>query len=502
MNEPAAVTFGASSHVGLVREVNEDSLLTDPPLFAVADGMGGHDGGDLASQTVIEELGRVPLTAYSAASGAQKILDAFRSTQQRLLAYGATHRGSDGRRWRGGTTAVVALLVEHEGTPHWLLANLGDSRIYTFDADDGDGRLDRVSTDHSVVQELIDTGMITEEEALVHPERHIVTRALGGPEDVAPDFFVLPVAETPAGAALLRRHQRHGARPGDRGRAGRPPRPGRRRRRSGRGRARSRWRRQRDGGGHRRDVGRRAVSPVSRSVVPGEWYAVLGDDMVVLLPPAAKDRVSAIWERVDEGAGFDEVLDTLISRGLRDLPAFVLVSQGVDGSVKVVVRGAGRAELTTDDGPVVVEGSAETTWVERSLTGVTGLHVEVADASGEPYAVGPGLVRVAEVREPVEAPPAPVEHADPQPEPAPTLPPPIAPEVETVDVETGAFEPVAFAPPGPGVVPLVPVPPPLPPPRLRHRLRHRLRRPHRPPLADRWPGSCCPVDRSSTSTGS
>ncbi len=197
MNEPAAVTFGASSHVGLVREVNEDSLLTDPPLFAVADGMGGHDGGDLASQTVIEELGRVPLTAYSAASGAQKILDAFRSTQQRLLAYGATHRGSDGRRWRGGTTAVVALLVEHEGTPHWLLANLGDSRIYTFDADDGDGRLDRVSTDHSVVQELIDTGMITEEEALVHPERHIVTRALGGPEDVAPDFFVLPVAETP-----------------------------------------------------------------------------------------------------------------------------------------------------------------------------------------------------------------------------------------------------------------------------------------------------------------
>ena len=198
MNEAAAVTFGASSHVGLVREDNADSLLTDPPLFAVADGMGGHDGGDLASQIVVEELALVPHTAYSAASGAEAILDAFRATQQRLLAYGATHRGSDGRRWRGGTTAVVALLVEHEGKAHWLLANLGDSRIYTFDADDGDGgRLDRVSTDHSVVQELIDAGMITEEEALVHPERHIVTRALGGPEDVAPDFFVLPVAETP-----------------------------------------------------------------------------------------------------------------------------------------------------------------------------------------------------------------------------------------------------------------------------------------------------------------
>jgi protein phosphatase len=204
MNEAAAVTFGASSHVGLVREVNEDSLLTDPPLFAVADGMGGHDGGDLASQCVVEELARVPHTPYSAEAGAAAILDAFLAAQQRLLVYGATHRGSDGRRWRGGTTAVVALLVEHEATPHWLLANLGDSRIYTFDRDEdavGGGRLDRVSTDHSVVQELIDAGMITEEEALVHPERHIVTRALGGPEDVDPDFFVLPVAE--AGRVLL-----------------------------------------------------------------------------------------------------------------------------------------------------------------------------------------------------------------------------------------------------------------------------------------------------------
>lgn len=197
MIEPPAVTFGASSHVGLVREVNEDSLLTDPPLFAVADGMGGHDGGDLASQIVVEELTAVPHTPYSAVSGAQAILEALRAAQQRLLAYGATHRGSDGRRWRGGTTAVVALLVEHEETPHWLLANLGDSRIYTL----AEGRLDRVSTDHSVVQELIDSGMITEEEALVHPERHIVTRALGGPEDVDPDFFVLPVAD--AGRVLL-----------------------------------------------------------------------------------------------------------------------------------------------------------------------------------------------------------------------------------------------------------------------------------------------------------
>jgi protein phosphatase len=71
-----------------------------------------------------------------------------------------------------------------------LLANLGDSRIYRHTGE----ALVRVSVDHSVVQELVDAGMITEEEAAVHPERHIVTRALGGPEPVEPDVFVLPLA--------------------------------------------------------------------------------------------------------------------------------------------------------------------------------------------------------------------------------------------------------------------------------------------------------------------
>ena len=89
---------------------------------------------------------------------------------------------------------------------------------------------------------------------------------------------------------------------------------------------------------------------VSRSVVTaGEWYAVLGDDVVVLLPPAAKARVAGVWELVDEGAGFDEVLDGLISGGLRELPGFVLVSESA-GDVKLVIRGAGVAELMSADG--------------------------------------------------------------------------------------------------------------------------------------------------------
>ena len=77
---------------------------------------------------------------------------------------------------------------------------------------------------------------------------------------------------------------------------------------------------------------------VSRSVVPGEWYAVLGDEVVVLLPPTAKARVAGVWERVDEGAGFDEVLDALVSGGLRELRGFVLVSN-TGGDVKLVDPG-------------------------------------------------------------------------------------------------------------------------------------------------------------------
>jgi hypothetical protein len=135
---------------------------------------------------------------------------------------------------------------------------------------------------------------------------------------------------------------------------------------------------------------------VTRTVVPGDWYGVLGTSVIVLLPPAAKSRVAGLWEAVDEGAGFDEVLDAVIRGGLRELPGFVLVSDD-GGDVKVVIRGAGRAELTTPEGPVTIAGSADTTWVERNVSGVTGLRVRVADDEGAAYTVGTGLIRVASV---------------------------------------------------------------------------------------------------------
>ena len=84
---------------------------------------------------------------------------------------------------------MAALLVEDDEGPKWLLANLGDSRIYRFAA----GVLEQVSVDHSLVQELIDAGTITEEDAAVHPERNVITRALGNAEGVEADYFLLPL---------------------------------------------------------------------------------------------------------------------------------------------------------------------------------------------------------------------------------------------------------------------------------------------------------------------
>ena len=140
---------------------------------------------------------------------------------------------------------------------------------------------------------------------------------------------------------------------------------------------------------------------MTRSYRAGSWFAIFGGQATVLLPPSEKARVGRLWELVDDGAGFDEVLDALISNGLRQLPGFVLVSEDGSGT-KIVIRGAGRATCTADGETVELEGSPATTWVERTLTGVSSLSVQVEDA--EPGAhelvVDGGLVRVSRIDEP------------------------------------------------------------------------------------------------------
>ena len=179
-----------------MREVNEDSFLVAPPVFVVADGMGGHAGGDVASRIVVEEFARLADGGYDPRRGAEPSPRPSRARQARILEYADAQRRSGRprlarrhhrrrRRCWSRTTAA----------PKWLLANLGDSRIYRFT----DGVLDQVSVDHSVVQELIDAGTITREEAATHPERHVITRALGGPEARRARLLPAAAAARPSG---------------------------------------------------------------------------------------------------------------------------------------------------------------------------------------------------------------------------------------------------------------------------------------------------------------
>lgn len=137
-----------------------------------------------------------------------------------------------------------------------------------------------------------------------------------------------------------------------------------------------------------------------RSYRPGAWFGVFGDHATVLLPPSEKSRVARIWELLDDGAGFDEVLDELISGGLRELPGFVLISD-LGADTKVIVRGAGRASFALGEETVELEGASGTTWVERTLTSVASMCIdveEVGHGDGDDLSVDNGLVRVSRVR--------------------------------------------------------------------------------------------------------
>jgi protein phosphatase len=183
---------GAATDVGRVREVNEDALLAAPPVFVVADGMGGHEGGDVASAIVVEEFRRLAEAGYDPRHAVEAVREALAASQARILEYAEEQlgRGIDRRR-RAGTTVVAALLADADG-PAWLVANLGDSRAYRC----ADGVLEQVSVDHSLVQELIDAGRLDPADVATHPERNVITRALGDAAGVEADLFVLPLGTT------------------------------------------------------------------------------------------------------------------------------------------------------------------------------------------------------------------------------------------------------------------------------------------------------------------
>ncbi|MCL4424717.1 MAG: Stp1/IreP family PP2C-type Ser/Thr phosphatase [Firmicutes bacterium] len=189
--------FSAKSDVGSVRQRNEDAFFAEsfpePPFFfAVADGMGGHAGGEEAAQLAIEILQeaflnwrlkvQIPAGAGPSEAPREFLVQNLRLANSRILA-AARVLGKDGM----GTTFSSALFWQ--GRLH--LAHVGDSRIYLFRSD----RLTRLTEDHSLVGELVRNGSLSEEEALVHPQRHVLTEALGTQPEARIDLQEVEVGE-------------------------------------------------------------------------------------------------------------------------------------------------------------------------------------------------------------------------------------------------------------------------------------------------------------------
>jgi|SRR5690625_2427805 len=180
-------SWGAASHAGGRRRVNEDAVLARAPVFVVADGMGGHERGDMASQAVVAEFDALTsdLLHTRRPAGTHDITTTVDRARHRI-----TEALADGTGDRvAGSTVAGMVLTSHEGDDYWLVFNVGDSRIYRF----FDGRLEQVSVDHSLVQELVESGAITAEEARSHPQRNIITRAVGTGAAPEIDFWMLPV---------------------------------------------------------------------------------------------------------------------------------------------------------------------------------------------------------------------------------------------------------------------------------------------------------------------
>ncbi|MDA2956201.1 MAG: Stp1/IreP family PP2C-type Ser/Thr phosphatase [Actinomycetota bacterium] len=178
------LSWGAASHVGMVRQQNEDAYVAESNVFAVADGMGGHNAGEVASALAVDGLRRAAAAGFSAAEG---LVAAINTTNATI------HEASGGlseQRGMGTTLTALVPLPATDGEPQRVVvANVGDSRIYLWRGDE----LKQVSADHSYVQELLSEGLITAEEARIHPRRNIVTRALGIEGDVNADSWVLPM---------------------------------------------------------------------------------------------------------------------------------------------------------------------------------------------------------------------------------------------------------------------------------------------------------------------
>lgn len=173
-----ASTFGSRTDVGCVREHNEDSLVVAPPLYVVCDGMGGHAAGEVASEIAVNVIAdRAPATPDAAALG--------QAVEEANLAIIQAAREGVGRAGMGCT--CTAAMLENE---RLVVAQVGDSRAYLLHG----GVLQQITRDHSLMADFIEAGQITPEEARVHPQRSVITRALGSDPRTQPDLFEINVS--------------------------------------------------------------------------------------------------------------------------------------------------------------------------------------------------------------------------------------------------------------------------------------------------------------------
>ncbi|WP_232531968.1 PP2C family protein-serine/threonine phosphatase [Microbacterium halophytorum] len=178
-----AVRWAGVTDVGRKREVNQDAILMEWPLFVVADGMGGHIGGEIASAVTVERLAGVaaagePITPESVELALE---DAVRDI--------ADHPETTDE---GTGTTVTGIYLDPTSEPaSWVVMNIGDSRVYLM----RDDKLVQVTVDHSLVQELVQAGRLSPEEAETHPYGNVITRAVGPSESVVPDYVRVEVED-------------------------------------------------------------------------------------------------------------------------------------------------------------------------------------------------------------------------------------------------------------------------------------------------------------------
>lgn len=173
----ALTSFGSRTDIGCLRDHNEDSLVVTPPLFAIADGMGGHAAGEVASEIAVRVLSELAPEHPDGEALGRAIEEANRAVIQ---------AAREGRGRQGMGTTMTAAMLEGE---RLVIAQVGDSRAYLLHQ----GKLQQLTRDHSLMADMIEAGQLTPEEARTHPQRSVITRALGSDAHLHPDIYEINV---------------------------------------------------------------------------------------------------------------------------------------------------------------------------------------------------------------------------------------------------------------------------------------------------------------------